>query len=163
MVDHFYTTDPKGEDALKTNYEYLGVLCYVFDRQVKGTVPVYRSYNENKDDHFYTTSRAEHNHAVQKLGYKAHQIGWFMFDKKPTDTIEVITLDRYYDAKTSDHLYITDEELARENCDISEYTKETVAGYVLNDNAYAPDGTRAVPLYCRVLQKMGLKRRIDDR
>jgi hypothetical protein len=144
MVDHFYTTDPKGEHALENGYQYLGVLCYVHNTHIKGTVPVYRSYHPTRINHFYSTSRIEHDNAVQKYCFKPQHIAWFMFNKKLDGNV---ALKRYYEPNTQRYMYLTDEEQESRQWDVSAYTKAVVAGYVQNNNASAQDGTRAVPLY----------------
>jgi len=72
--DHFYTTsETEKNDAVSTlGYTYEGVAAYIYPPNYKtaeGTVPLYRLYNINKVDHFYTTSIAERDNAVSSYGY----------------------------------------------------------------------------------------------
>src|SRR5436305_511700 len=43
-TDHFYTTNAKEKDdaVKKAGYVYEGIQCYVFAKQVNGSVPLYR-------------------------------------------------------------------------------------------------------------------------
>ncbi len=53
--DHLYVT---GFDKLKTgvhNYAYQGVVAYVYDKQVTGTIPVYQYFFRDLVEHVYST------------------------------------------------------------------------------------------------------------
>lgn len=142
-LHHFYTTDASGELALKVGYKYTGIACYVYNTQVKGTIPVYRAYDQITFNHFYTTDRAEFDRALQPSGsYTAESVGWYMFNKDQTD-IPTIALYRYYDTVSQDHLFSTDSTAS----DFQGYTAEGPHGYVLADNKHCTDYIRPVPLY----------------
>ena len=68
--DHFYTTviteigtTTPGKIG-KHGYKSEGILGYCFREKQKGTVPLYRYYNPDLFDHFYTTSINEIGTAV---------------------------------------------------------------------------------------------------
>ena len=44
-------------------------LGFMSNMQICESTPLYRSYNAANDDHFYTTSLAEHQNAVAMFGY----------------------------------------------------------------------------------------------
>ena len=46
-----------------------GTAGYIFSNQEPHSVPLYRLYNGNIGDHFYTTNAAERDNAPQHLGY----------------------------------------------------------------------------------------------
>jgi hypothetical protein len=142
-VDNFYTTDPKGELALQHGYQFLGIACYVFNTQVKDTVPVYRCFNQTSNNHFYGIYRLEFDNLVKLEGYKPEHIAWFMFSARQNRSA---ALNRYYNQATGDHSYSTDDNISKVS-DFSAYTVQGIAGYVLKDNKYSWDETRAVPLY----------------
>ncbi len=62
---HFYTQSPTCEGQ---TVEF--VLGYIATAEnTAGSTPLYRMYRPANDDHFYTTSAAERNNAVNNLGY----------------------------------------------------------------------------------------------
>ncbi|HET6583729.1 MAG TPA: hypothetical protein VFG69_09780 [Nannocystaceae bacterium] len=44
-------------------------LGFMSNMQICGSIPLFRSYNAGSDDHFYTTSEAEHQNAIAMYGY----------------------------------------------------------------------------------------------
>ena len=75
--DHFYTTDAAERDNAVNVYGYTneGTACYVYDthdhlhHHQPGLTPLYRQFNPNNGDHFYTTDAAERDNAVNVYGY----------------------------------------------------------------------------------------------
>ncbi|KAF7363689.1 hypothetical protein MSAN_01026600 [Mycena sanguinolenta] len=60
--DHVYTIDANEAAALEAEgYGLEGTAGYVYSEQVCSAVPLYRSYNSELGDHFFTTSLDEHN------------------------------------------------------------------------------------------------------
>jgi hypothetical protein len=57
--EHFYTTNPEGENVYRLGLRPEGVACYLFPNQVVGTVPLYRFVDPRNGLHLYTT----HPHA----------------------------------------------------------------------------------------------------
>jgi hypothetical protein len=53
--DHFYTTDPSGELAPTSGYDYEGITGYIATSQQSGTTALYRWFSAQSGDHFYTT------------------------------------------------------------------------------------------------------------
>ncbi|MFO0632446.1 MAG: MopE-related protein [Nannocystaceae bacterium] len=62
---HHYTTDA-GCEGLSVNE---GVMGYIGTAQLPGSTALYRSYDGTSGDHFFTTSQAEHDYAVDTLGF----------------------------------------------------------------------------------------------
>jgi cytolysin (calcineurin-like family phosphatase) len=76
--DHLYTTSDEERNHCINNLKFSdeGIQCYVFDadlRGVDGLVPLYRLYNKDLHDHFYTTSEAENEYA-QTIGYQYERV-----------------------------------------------------------------------------------------
>lgn len=73
--DHFYTTDESEKERAVSEFGYRaeGVMTHVWrtegDAWVQST-PIFRTYNPDVGNHFYTTSESEKNNAVNNLGYR---------------------------------------------------------------------------------------------
>ena len=67
------------------------------------SVPVYRLYNSQTGDHFYTTSDIEKD-SVVRTGYMYEGIGFYAFDSQVSLSVPV---HRLYNSKTGDHFYTT--------------------------------------------------------
>lgn len=63
--DYFYTTSAAAE-----GYEPQGVLGYVHAEPGAGRAPLYRSFNPFTGAHFYTTSKAEYDHAITQASHQ---------------------------------------------------------------------------------------------
>jgi Fe2+ or Zn2+ uptake regulation protein len=83
--DHFYTTN-QGEIGTVTpgavgnhGYKAEGIAFYIFHNHHQGLVPVYRYWNDGKQDHFYTTNAGEigvtEKGHVGNHGYKSRSFG----------------------------------------------------------------------------------------
>ena len=61
--DHFYTVNPaEVSSAIRQDgYHLEGTACFVYDPGLNqpGTTPLFRLFNPNSGDHFYTTNPAE--------------------------------------------------------------------------------------------------------
>ena len=51
----------------------------MFSAAGTGTTPLLRAYNSTSGDHFYTTSAAERDNAVAKLGYVNEGVACHVF------------------------------------------------------------------------------------
>lgn len=71
-------------------------------RHSKITSPVYRLYNPNSGEHFYTTSLEEQKHLVS-VGWNAEGLAWR--ESEDDDAIPVL---RLYNPNAGDHHYTTD-------------------------------------------------------
>jgi hypothetical protein len=125
--DHFYTTDPHGENALTSGYSYEGITGYIGTSPTPGTTALYRWYNgprpfsANYGDHFYTTDPAGEN--AQRLGYTLEGItGYIGTSPTPGTT----ALYRWYNNKIHHHLYTTNPQ--GENA--QDFTYEGITGYI---------------------------------
>ena len=87
--DHFYTTNPR-EIGVTTpghvghhGYKSEGILGYCYPTQVPGTVPLYRYYKPEGQDHLYTTNIHEIGTKVPgvvgKHGYKYEGVACYVF------------------------------------------------------------------------------------
>ncbi|RDB19011.1 hypothetical protein Hypma_014368 [Hypsizygus marmoreus] len=90
-------------------------------------VPLYRAWNGQSADHFYTTNADEVQNAVTRLGYTAEGITGYVFSKKQPATVP---LYRLWQGSVSDHFYTTSAP-ERDNA-ISRlgYVSEGVVGWV---------------------------------
>jgi hypothetical protein len=61
---HHYTTDSNCEGLTVE-----GVIGYIGTASLPGSTALYRSYNPMNGDHFFTNSMAEHDYAVDSLGF----------------------------------------------------------------------------------------------
>ena len=69
--DHFYTANPNERNALlAAGYTDEGIVGYIRPAGTPDTTAFYRSFNVTSGDHFYTTSKREHDNAIRKHGYK---------------------------------------------------------------------------------------------
>jgi hypothetical protein len=81
-----------------------GVSCYVFLGAGANRDALYRAYKPQNGDHFYTTSKAEHDNAVANLGYNDEGVAcWVPNAAGPG----IAPLYRAYHPQTGDHFYTT--------------------------------------------------------
>jgi hypothetical protein len=89
-TDHFYTTDAEEKaSALAAGYQDEGSVGYIFPtlgaakvtivNAVDVLVPLYRVFNPEKTDHFYTTDVAERDSALATGGYLDEEIAGYVF------------------------------------------------------------------------------------
>ncbi|MCP3402153.1 MULTISPECIES: CARDB domain-containing protein [unclassified Bradyrhizobium] len=168
--EHFYTTSVLERDNAIANLNYAdeGTKCFVytaprpnavaFHRLVRASdpqapVPLFRAYNPNNGDHFYTTSAVEADFAVQRYGYRGEGKACYVYDKPRGG---VTPFYRCVSTKIGDHFYTTD--LAERDNAVAAlgYRDEGVACYV-----YANQTQGFVPLY-RLVQTAAAAARIPD-
>lgn len=119
--EHFYTTDvmEKDEvlrdtsDAAAVHYE--GVAGYVYPIQLSGTIPLYRLYRPQVDNHFYTTSKLEKRLRLKVIGWMDEGTACYVYPitKKPPhvggDGVEArptkVSVYRLYSKARREHLY----------------------------------------------------------
>ncbi|KAG8846054.1 hypothetical protein FRB96_002095 [Tulasnella sp. 330] len=69
--EHFYTSDENEANSVKSlGFNIEGVVGYVYKSQKEGTVPLYRSYNGQSNDHFYTVDAGEKDRALGLWGFE---------------------------------------------------------------------------------------------
>jgi Fe2+ or Zn2+ uptake regulation protein len=111
--DHFYTANAGEIGAVSPgqtgNHGYTceGILGYISPNEFPGSVPIYRYYQEQHHDHFYTTNAGEIGTTspgqTGNHGYKFEGILGFAY---PTDH-HVEPVHRYYHGGHHDHFYTT--------------------------------------------------------
>lgn len=80
--NHFYTANADERNtALKAGYRDEGIAGYLRPVGDARTTALYRSFNANSGDHFYTTKKYEHDDAITKKGYKDEGIAGFIWNK----------------------------------------------------------------------------------
>jgi hypothetical protein len=112
ITDHFYTTNINEIGTLNPGlvghhgYTSEGFQCFVYSRQVAGTVPLYRYWKSSIGDHFYTTNTnaigTTTPGATGRYGYTSEGIAGYCF---PRNSAGRVPLYRYWSG--SDHLYTT--------------------------------------------------------
>ena len=92
----------------KYGYISEGVQCYIHVNQVQKSVPLYRYWKPNVNDHFYTTKSAEIGTTTPgqtgRHGYKSEGIAGYCFPENVSNTVP---LYRYWNGRVSDHFYTT--------------------------------------------------------
>ena len=112
--DHFYTASASEKDILVNNpqwgYAAEGIAFYAYASQSSGASPVYRLYNSETGDHFYTSSETEKNN------------------------ISVSPIYRFYNTTNGDHFF-TSAKSERDQLinSSSPYAYEGTAFYAYNE------------------------------
>jgi peptidoglycan hydrolase-like amidase len=154
--DHFYTTSEAEKNALQNNpqwgYASEGPVFYVYPNKVDGTSTVYRFFNAQNGDHFYTASEDEKNSIslspiyrflnisngdhfytasdaekdivanTSKSGYLFEGIAFYAHSTQVNGSVPVY---RSYNGSISHHLYTTSST----EKDASGYSYENIAFY----------------------------------
>lgn len=102
---------------------------YTFTVQI--AVPMYRLYNPNSGEHFYTASVSEKNNVV-KAGWKYEGIGWYAPKKSG------VPVYRLYNPNAGDHHYTTSRK---------ESDNLVKAGWKYEGIRWYSSSTKEVPLY----------------
>ena len=135
--DHFYTTDPNGEVAPQSGYQYEGAPFRLFALNTQGTTPFFRWWKASTGDHFYTTD--PNGEVAPESGYEFEgNIGNIAI----IELARTVALHRWWKASTGDHFYTTDPngEVAPQ----SGYEYEGIAGYVIVFGYIANRNTREI-------------------
>lgn len=99
--------------------------------QSVGTVDMYRMYNPNSGEHFYTASRNEALH-LKKIGWKYEGVGWVAPSKSNTPVY------RLYNPNAGDHHYTLNE---------GEKNNLTSLGWKYEGIGWYSDDSKRVPIY----------------
>jgi hypothetical protein len=105
--DHFYTTDWSEMEYAVDHYgfRYEGITGYVLPEANSdyNTRPLYRCYNADQHNHFYTTSWTEVQNAIDQWGYRYERREGYVFSSaalednstspEPVETSSTIVLD----------------------------------------------------------------------
>ena len=94
-----------------TSPDYVDVLCEIverwdltrFDMDPEGIVKMYRMYNPNSGEHFYTARAAERD-MLKRLGWNYEGVGWRAPEESDTPVY------RLYNPNAGDHHYTTDKK-----------------------------------------------------
>lgn len=133
IVDHFYTTSVTELDNAVNQLGYSPegitgrVLTAESDWPYVKAVPLYRAYNPQITDHFYTASESEWNNAVENLEYSREGIAGYIYAEQVCGSIP---LYRTYDVAGTDHFYTTNEQ-EYEGVVAGGFANEGIVGYVL--------------------------------
>ncbi|KAF9552716.1 hypothetical protein CPC08DRAFT_789314 [Agrocybe pediades] len=137
ITDSFYTTGvvEKNKAITLLGYQDQGIAGYLWPNTTvpvpKQTIPLYRVYNSQLTvtDHFYTTSVAERDAAINKLGFTNEGIAGYVYN----DTLcDGLPLYRLYSGKVQNHFYTMDAA-ERDNMvanDPDGYVYEKIAAYM---------------------------------
>lgn len=136
--DHFYTTNPLEIGTVtpgrvgRHGYKSGGVACRVLRYRFSGSVPLYRYYQAEHHDHFYTINPHEIGTItpgkVGRHGYRSEGIVGYCYPARRTGTVP---LDRFWKRSVSDHFYtinIKEADVAQKHG----YVYEGVACYVIS-------------------------------
>lgn len=140
--DHFYTTNREEIGTTtpgqvgKYGYKSEGVAARIFFSRVRSSVPLYRYYQPQRRDHFYTTNPNEigttKSGVVGRYGYRSEGIAGYCYPKQEQGTIP---LYRYWHGAVSDHFYTTNiREIGHARPGVKGrygYVSEGVACYVV--------------------------------
>lgn len=107
-------------------------------------VPLYRLYNPDVHDHFYTTDDDEARRARRDYGYRAEGVACYVFADGSYDADDLVAFYRLYNSSAHDHFYTTSSSEAHHARDYDGYTSEGIACYVYSDSDYDDD---LVPFY----------------
>jgi len=91
-------------DYLVANYGYTaeGTTGYIFSNQQPGSIPFYRLWKAKAADHFYTTSAAERDNAINRFGYMSQGVVGYVY---PDTACGGLALYRIRGETISNHFY----------------------------------------------------------
>jgi hypothetical protein len=145
-VDHFYTIDADEKEKVIFNLQYKdeGIACYVFSKQVRGTVPLYRAYNNSAKDHLYTTAKSEMDVIVRKNGYKDEGVACYVHSNQVNGTVP---LYRIYNSSLKDHFYTIDKSEMNTAIRKNGYKDEGIACYVYPNQVRETIPSGTIPFF----------------
>src|SRR5687768_5215917 len=71
--------EAKQHDRIRAGYLNIQGAVYVFNKQIPGTIPLYRYRSRVSSDHFFTISQSEGNQAVERFDYVPEGICCYVF------------------------------------------------------------------------------------
>jgi len=77
--EHFYTTDVEEKNRTVPYGRDEGIAGFVYGTRQSGTIPLYRLYQPNTDDHFYTTSAPEKESCMTAGGWNDEGIACYVY------------------------------------------------------------------------------------
>ena len=109
-------------------YNFEGYVGRIFSYRASETVPFYRMWSPGATDHFYTTSRAERDNAVNNLGYNNEGVVGYVYRYRQCGATP---LYRMYSPSGTDHFYTTSQSERDNAVDNLGYNDEGIAAYIL--------------------------------
>ena len=108
------------------------------DTHFSGEAPMYRLYNPNSGEHFYTANKAEKEH-LDAIGWNYEGVGWYApsGDEIP-DGGEAVPVYRLYNPNAGDHHY---------TMSAAEKDMLVAVGWNFEGIGWYSDNEEAVPLY----------------
>ena len=120
LYNHFYTAVPAERDVATHENGFLNESdldpIYLFTKQVKGSVQLYRLFNTKAGDHFYTTNGNERNDAEQNgWADESYAYPLYVFHQTVPDELRphAVQLRRFWIPDATDHFYATDQQDAK--------------------------------------------------
>ncbi len=104
----------------------------VFAENNSGSISMYRLYNPNSWEHFYT-GNAKEKDALVKMGWQYEGVGWYAPEKSSTPVYRL-----YNPNNGGDHHYTKNKK---------EYDALVKAGWIGEDVRWYSDDTESVPVY----------------
>src|SRR5438876_4145128 len=114
----------------RSGYHWERIECGVFPpntAQPPGSVPLFRLFNPDTGDHFYTADANERDRAASQFGYRTEGVACFVM---PGPSPGVIQLYRMWNGDAHDHFYTTDVNERNRAQAVSGYADEGIAGFV---------------------------------
>ena len=137
MADHFYTTDLTKE--LTQGFSREGDAAYVLPFQLPETVPIYRWFNGEVRDHFFTRSPTDAG-AIHS-GFKLEKIVFYCYGEAHPGTVPFY---QFYSDQGYDHFYTTYEKGSDDPRFPSLYHQEGSLCYVYPATSPPPAGAVAL-------------------
>ena len=124
------------DSSLKTAYNFNSAVTKAFTLYAKWTqnvtkLEMYRLYNPNSGEHFYTSNSGERDN-LKRLGWVYEGVGWVAPKSSKTP------VHRLYNPNAGDHHYTTSD---------SERDMLKKAGWVYEGVGWYSDDSKSVPLY----------------
>lgn len=127
-LDHIYTTDKHEVDKrVKEGYNQLPHIAHVHASAKPKSIPLFRIWRENQNDHIYTTSTKIRDDLLQNS--REGNVACYVFAKKRSGTIP---LNEVVHEENGHHMYVANtDEL--ENLTMGYWVHKGIVGWV-----YAP-------------------------
>ncbi|KAJ7458884.1 hypothetical protein FB451DRAFT_1046486, partial [Mycena latifolia] len=127
-VDHFYTTNATERDEfIAAGYTLEGTAAWVYTDGICGSHPLFRLFNPEQADHFYTsTINADERDSFIAAGYVFEGTAGFVYNRQICGSTPLF---RVFNPVDVDHFYTT-SPLERDASLENGYVDQGVAAYV---------------------------------
>jgi Repeat of unknown function (DUF5648) len=98
--DALYTTS--SQEMQTSGYKVEGLAGKCFSSQVAGTIPLFRMYNQQETDHFYTTS-VKQSEAAKTAGFRGEGVLCYVYAEQVAGSCPLYRL--YSGTPATNHLY----------------------------------------------------------